>query len=865
VINSVLLFHIDDYEQTDTLRLAVRSILTMNPTVTKLLENCTVNTHVVVKPNWVQPDNHNPKGSWQELITHPAVIEAVVDELASLMHGIGYITICDSPHTSADFSNLLRLGNFAERINKLRNKYSQIVLQIVDLRREVWVEKEEVTVSRKQQKGDPQGYVAINLGYDSLFFGHCGQGHYHGANYDAGIVNSHHHGEIQEYLISKTPLQCDLFVNVPKLKLMIPIGINKNSIPDIPFLLYGTWLLFILGLICLIVQGIQPKFFSETIRNFLFCPSILFFYVAAFVLYFVLQFYELRFWDEFSFWGIIAKETYYYNAIYGGTETIVPQLSSYVPGMTLLHYYVCTILGFSEGVLYYMTLLLLLSCTICFTFGGNGKPWLILLILLFVSFQFTFLFFHVGNEPNGPISIYVDNLLAVLFSSVLFIYVSQSYKRVPFFQKILPLYPGLAALVLTKKMGSLFCAIVLMIIVVDIVIDVVLSKKISYTFTGFTYRTFKISHSTLIKTIALGFLLLTPIFVLKTWDFRVSLIGHSQSMSSNTLLKDSLKLFNNTKKEVPLYYWPLAVTNFDVYQRVSTAAKNSLTSHQITSITNGKKAFLHRGLWFTPSFQMNLMAPWTWFKLSCILGFILFCSKSLINFRIRFLSSVLLLLLGFVTYCCFMQCSYIFMFSNNESVRLASYERYIGTYACGGSLYLIGMACLCFRKNSMQKSSASWTMLIVFLTIIIVCCPPIKHYQKYFFATSSPTRNELRSIVQKVIPQLNDIKKVWIIYQHSNGFHHRIVGYELSPQVHFQRWSWSLGKPYYKGDVWTTDWTPQQWMNELLTFDAVLLCHTDDQFWSTYGELFEGERNNHCSLYRVVTEPLGSVKLVPIQ
>jgi hypothetical protein len=38
--DSVLLFHVDDYEQVDTLRLAVRSILTMNPVVIQLLENC---------------------------------------------------------------------------------------------------------------------------------------------------------------------------------------------------------------------------------------------------------------------------------------------------------------------------------------------------------------------------------------------------------------------------------------------------------------------------------------------------------------------------------------------------------------------------------------------------------------------------------------------------------------------------------------------------------------------------------------------------------------------------------------------------------------------------------------------------------
>ena len=51
-------------------------------------------------------------------------------------------------------------------------------------------------------------------------------GRYYGADYDVGEVNRHHRGDLHEYLLAGTPMTCDLFVNLPKLKTHKKTGIT---------------------------------------------------------------------------------------------------------------------------------------------------------------------------------------------------------------------------------------------------------------------------------------------------------------------------------------------------------------------------------------------------------------------------------------------------------------------------------------------------------------------------------------------------------------------------------------------------------------------------------------------------------------
>ena len=198
---------------------------------------------VVVKPNWIQESHQHLPGVWEPVITHPALICAVIEALVGAMGGTGTIALCDAPHTYADFNAILGRGDLSVQLDILRERFPALCIEVIDLRREVWTTREDVVVARRSNPDDPRGYVRLDLGRDSLFYGHPGEGHYYGADYDVGEVNRHHAGEVHEYLLAGTPMRCDLFVNLPKMKthkktgitccLKNPVGINgdKNWLP----------------------------------------------------------------------------------------------------------------------------------------------------------------------------------------------------------------------------------------------------------------------------------------------------------------------------------------------------------------------------------------------------------------------------------------------------------------------------------------------------------------------------------------------------------------------------------------------------------------------------------------------------------
>lgn len=181
---------------------------------------------VVVKPNWIQQSHERLPDVWEPVITHPAVVLGVVEALADAMGGRGTICLCDAPHAYADFGAILARGGLPDGIRALRQRWPGLRVEVCDLRREVWQRKDEVVVERRPNAQDPRGYVRLDLGAQSLFYGHAGEGAYFGADYDTRVVNRHHCGRVQEYLIAGSPMACDLFVNLPKLKTHKKTGIS---------------------------------------------------------------------------------------------------------------------------------------------------------------------------------------------------------------------------------------------------------------------------------------------------------------------------------------------------------------------------------------------------------------------------------------------------------------------------------------------------------------------------------------------------------------------------------------------------------------------------------------------------------------
>jgi uncharacterized protein (DUF362 family) len=200
---------------------------------------------VVLKPNWVKEHDERFPGpdQWEHVVTHPAVIEGVLRWAALKLRGAGSIVICDAPQTDSSFAALSRYCGLNEMVSRCRGDFSGLDIRLLDLRPEEWKALDGVVVARTKLGGDPLGDTHVRLDEASEFVGFHGQGRLYGASYDMAETNSRHEGTRHEYLLCRTPMDCDVFINLPKLKThkkvgltcalknLVGINANKNWLP----------------------------------------------------------------------------------------------------------------------------------------------------------------------------------------------------------------------------------------------------------------------------------------------------------------------------------------------------------------------------------------------------------------------------------------------------------------------------------------------------------------------------------------------------------------------------------------------------------------------------------------------------------
>lgn len=199
---------------------------------------------VVIKPNMVRDFHEFPEEGTEALITHGAIVRAVLDYVYLAKGGKGKVIIADSPQNDADWDGLWKAFAFDELLAFYRQVAPDFEVAIYDVRKEAVRKEKGVVVQRFTRPGDPYGYSIINLGQWSEFEEVPERwGRLYGAEYDISDTNRHHQPGIHEYCIANTFLQADVVINLPKLKthkksgitvwIKSAIGINgdKNWLP----------------------------------------------------------------------------------------------------------------------------------------------------------------------------------------------------------------------------------------------------------------------------------------------------------------------------------------------------------------------------------------------------------------------------------------------------------------------------------------------------------------------------------------------------------------------------------------------------------------------------------------------------------
>ena len=198
---------------------------------------------VVLKPNFVRDFRETRPGHEDCLITHGAIIRAALDYVFIALGGKGRIIVADASQNDADFDAIRQMAGL-DQIRTFYKRHTGFDVEIYDLRPERAKKINGVIVGHERLPGDPAGYVKVDLGGSSMFAEIEHLCHLlYGSEYDTSEIRRHHTGGIHEYLISKTLLEADCVINLPKLKTHKKTGItacmknlvgingNKNWLP----------------------------------------------------------------------------------------------------------------------------------------------------------------------------------------------------------------------------------------------------------------------------------------------------------------------------------------------------------------------------------------------------------------------------------------------------------------------------------------------------------------------------------------------------------------------------------------------------------------------------------------------------------
>ncbi len=198
---------------------------------------------VVLKPNYIREFRETQPGHADCLITHGSIIRAAMDYVYIALKGKGRIIVADAPQNDADFDTIRRMAGLDE-IQAFYRQHAGFDVEVYDLRPEKARKVDGVICGHDPLPGDPAGYVKVDLGQHSMFAEIEHLCHLlYGSEYDTREIRSHHTGGVHEYLISKTVLEADCIINLPKLKTHKKTGItvslknlvgingNKNWLP----------------------------------------------------------------------------------------------------------------------------------------------------------------------------------------------------------------------------------------------------------------------------------------------------------------------------------------------------------------------------------------------------------------------------------------------------------------------------------------------------------------------------------------------------------------------------------------------------------------------------------------------------------
>lgn len=186
---------------------------------------------VVIKPNFVLHINEGGFDIYASL-THPSVIRAVADYCYIALEGKGSLSIVENPQMDCDFEEINKIMSL-DFLILFYKEAANLEFKILDTRRlkcKLDYEKGYYPADSFviNDNADPLGYAIIDLGKDSFLEGLEGIENLYGADFDRTFTVKNHTNGVHKYCVSKSILDADTVICIPKMKTHKKVGVTLN-------------------------------------------------------------------------------------------------------------------------------------------------------------------------------------------------------------------------------------------------------------------------------------------------------------------------------------------------------------------------------------------------------------------------------------------------------------------------------------------------------------------------------------------------------------------------------------------------------------------------------------------------------------
>ena len=181
--------------------------------------------NVVLKPNFVL-SRHTEGKDLFSIVTHPSVLRAVADYCWIALRGEGTVIIADAPQYNCNWTELSAACGF-ETLKAFYHENKCKAFEVRDLRN-YWSRRRHFPSMKEELPGDPKGTMRVNLGIESAVKDIRAPERMYGAVYHRQETIANHTGESQFYELSRTIMDADVVISVPKLKVHKKVGVTLN-------------------------------------------------------------------------------------------------------------------------------------------------------------------------------------------------------------------------------------------------------------------------------------------------------------------------------------------------------------------------------------------------------------------------------------------------------------------------------------------------------------------------------------------------------------------------------------------------------------------------------------------------------------